>query len=352
MPPRPPGRSGRRQGGRGGHSKSKPGARGSNKPARLGPPLRVRWKSPPPVSGIKGDESRRHYKLETLASATERLLRANDQFIVPSIQAMLGPAPLASLDFELVLENAYRLVFKAGATNAKKKRGHFAFVVAKNQTEYSNLVRSEHEHLALLHPRAPHHILKPYRRGEIFLPDRHGRPGHHRKVFAYVMQGLGPFRELGLGRDHQFFVNTAPRRKASRKQTEALKGKLVELIARTYDPATRDCMGIPDVASGDLAATLPRSGPPQLRLMACREVLRRVTPARLIHRMIGARWESRVNDVMVVPADPRDFARAILKGRGAEEGRGWLRQYFEAVRARKLAKSDYLPLSMKDEFGI
>ncbi|MDP7639227.1 MAG: hypothetical protein QGG73_05865 [Candidatus Hydrogenedentes bacterium] len=327
------------------------GGRRPGKQAARVPSLRVHWKNSAPTSGSKGDEPRRHYKLETLASATERLLRENDRFIVPSIQGVLGPAPLASLDFELVLENGYRFLFKVGATNAKKKRAHFAFIVAKNQTEYSKLVRNEHEHLAALHPRAPHHILKPYRRGEIFLPDRHQRTAHHREVFAYVMQGLGPFRELGLARDRQFFVNTAPRRKLTRKQNEALKSKLVELIARTYDPAARDCMGIPDVASGDLAATAPRSNPPQLRLMACREVLHRISPARLIHRMIRARWESTGRDAAVVPEDPYDFARGIQKGRGAEEGRTWLREYFEAVHARKLAKSDYMPLSMKDEFG-
>ncbi len=353
MASRSPRRTGGRRAGQTARQKSRPGGRRLKNQAKPGPSLRVRWKNSSPVSGIRGDEQRRHYKLETLASATERLLHGNDRFILPSIQALLGPAPLASLDFELVLENGYRFVFKAGATNTKKKRAHFAFVVAKNQTEFSKLVRNEHEYLATLHPRAPHHILKPYRRGEIFLPDRHKRSAHHREVFAYVMQGLGPFRELGLGRDHQFFINTAPRRKASRIQTEAIKTKLVELIARTYDPTTRDCMGIPDIASGDLAATLPRSGPPQLRVLACRELLRRVTPARLIHRMIGACWKSSKDlDVPVVPADPHDFAQGILKGRGAEEGRAWLGEYFDAVRARKLAKSDYLPLSIRDELGV
>ena len=245
--------------------------------------VRAHWRGLDPLMDARGREVKRFYKLETLASATEHLIGERDRFFVPSIQDVLGPAAVTTLEFNLFIETPARLVFRLRAANAKRKRASFAFVVAKNVSPYSAHLAAEHANLGWLHPRAPRFVLKPLRGGAIYLPDRHRRAGHSREVFAYLAPWPTRFHELGIGKNRRFFVKGRPLQPLTAAQTDDLKARMVAAVVSTYDPVRGDCVAVPDVTQGDFLATRPQRGRGALtlKLISCRGVLKRMTPAKL-----------------------------------------------------------------------
>ena len=73
-------------------------------------------------------------------------------------------------------------------------------------------------------------------------------------------------------------------------QTEGIKGRIVEIMAATFDAASGESIEMPQVASGDFVVTKPRRGEPRLKLIACRRFVRRMTPAKLIHNILDTEW--------------------------------------------------------------
>src|SRR5690606_35872386 len=105
--------------------------------------------------------------------------------------------------------------------------------------------------------------------------------GQPRFIYVYLTQWLQGYHELGVQRDLQFYVNVERPLAFTIAQTEILKRRMVEIIARTYSDETHDCMEMPQIASGDFVVTKPSRGEPRVKLIACRRLLRNMTPAKL-----------------------------------------------------------------------
>jgi len=308
--------------------------------------LRIRWDGLRPMFDFWGNEIKRFYQLETLAGAAEWMLETGrDRFLIVSIQQVLGPAPVTSLVFELFQEGKYQLIFRLRAINARRKDGTFALVVAKHAEEYSRVAQAELGNLHTLYKRAPMAVVKPFRGGHIYLPDRHRRAGHGREIYAYMTQWLGGYHELGVNRDLQFFINTQRPHTFTISQTELLKAQMVEIIARTYDPAARDCMDMPQVASGDFVVTASH-GTPRLKLIACRRMIKNVTPAKLIHRIVSAKWDWGGETFRILPVEPDALFEALGRAAGADVARVWLREYANGVRGGRFPEEEVLPLDI------
>jgi len=307
---------------------------------------RVQWHGFRPLFDYWGNEIKRFYKLETLASATEGMLRGNDRFVVPSVRDVLGPAPVTSLSFDLFQEGKYQLVFRLRAGNAKRKQASFGFVVAKAEGTHSKVAAVEHANLRLLNRRAPDLVVQPFRGGYIHLPDRLGRSGQGRNVYAYVTQWLSGFHELGVDRSLQFFVNTEKPHLFTVGQTEGLKGRMVEIIARSYDARTGKCMDIPQVASGDFVVTKPRQGIPRLKLVACRRMLQRMRPAKILDRILGASWDWGGREFRLAPSDPATLDDALTHALGRADAHTWIHDYRSAVESGTVPEPEALPLDI------
>lgn len=316
-------------------------------------PLRIQWKLALPHSGAsKGPDARRFFKVETLANATERLIKENDSFITPAILQVLGPAPLVALTFELVHENHYRLTFRLRATNAKRRQGTFGFVAAKNADEMSAILETEHEHLRGLHQRAPRQVLRPFRGGHVYLPDRYRRTAHDRDLYAFTTLWPGGHHPLGIGRNRLFLANPQTPQGFSHAQTEGLKRQIVEIMARTYNPGKRAALDVSDMGPGDFAVTKPRTRLPRIMLMACRRLRLRMTPAKLVHEIVGAELDYQGRSIPLAPQDPAVLLQGLADGAGKANARIWLSQYREAVARGKLPEQDTFPLQALDELGI
>ncbi len=302
---------------------------------------RVSWGKFAPMADYWGNVIPRFYQLETFAHVMENLIHGDDRFLCPSIQQVLGPAPVVTLNIELFQEGAYQLIFRVHAANQRKKAGMFALVAAKQEGNVSRLAETEHRNLMLLHRRAPDIVVKPYLGGVVFLPDRYGRKDKGRKLYVYVTQWLSGFHELGIDRTLQFFINTRTPHLFSKAETETLKKQMVGIIARLYDPETATGIELPQIASGDFVVTAPGRGGLKLKLIACRRVLRRVTPQKLIDAVIHAEWMWGDRPFRLVPNDPRDFVDGLIGAVGKDMTREWLRAYREAVAAGKCRRSSY-----------
>ncbi len=313
-------------------------------------PLRVRWLGLRTMYDFWGKEIPRHYQVETLSSSIEGMVLGNDRFIVPSIQQMLGPAPLTNIVFELFQEGQYQLIFRVRATNVKRKMGVFGLVAAKKEGSISTLAEAEHLNLRILYRRDQDFIVRPFLGGTVFLPDRYHRKEKDRTVYAYMTQWLGTYHELGVDRNLQFFVNVRQPQSFSKAQTDLLKGRMLEVIAKSYDPERRECMEMPQVASGDFVVTKPsQTASPRIKLIACRRLLRNVSPARLLHIFISTEWVWGGRSLSLAPEDPRLILEALGRARGKAEARAWLAEYRAALRGKRYREHPALPVEVINE---
>ncbi len=297
-------------------------------------------------------ESNRSFKLETLASATDKLLKEDDRIILPTVHKVLGPARIVSLNFTFFEELDYQLIFKLQATNAKRKRALFAFRVAKNAKDFTKLTESEFAVLEKLHQNAPEMVVRPFRGGGIYLPDRYRRQSRGREVFAYLTQWMGGFYELGVARDLQFQVNSRPPHKLGKNQTKALRQQMVEMIAKTYDPKKRTCMEMPRIHCGDLAVTKPQKGRCKLKLSASRKLIEKVSPARMIHLIVSTKWECGKRTLFLCPSDPGSLVEGLVKAVGKKTATQWLSFYKSAVTKGSIPEKKLFSIEVMEELGI
>lgn len=332
---------------RGRPPKRAPGA-GRRGPMPVSGP-RVRWSGLEPLHDAAGRERKRFYKLETLANATEYFIRQRDDFVVPSVHDVLGPAPVAALLFELFLETASKLFFRVRATNANGRQASLAFVAAKNDTPYGARLAAERANLGWLHQRlaqqgvrAPQCILNTLRGGSIYLPDRHGRKGHGREIYAYMAQWPAGFHELGIGKNGCFFVQGLPPQPVTADQTDQIRARMASIVAATYHPQRRDCVDMPVIAEADFLATRPQQGAIRLKLVTCRGILKHMTPARVLHRMAGVCYTWRGRRFPLLPNNPAHLLDELSAVLGADTARHWLTTYRDALVSGRLPEQPTL----------
>jgi hypothetical protein len=298
-----------------------------------------------------GVEYRRFFQLETLKSAvTGTIELGTDRFIVPSIQSALGPSPIVSLHFELFQEGGYQLIFRIRAVNAAKKRGSFGLVVAKNAEECTDIATREHKHLQWLAERMKNVVVETFKGGVFYLPDRHGRKEKGRTIYAYVTRWLGQFHELGVRRDLSLFMNIDPPVAFSRANSEAIKRRIVEIVLRSYDHGQRTCMEMPQIASGDFVVSTSPDGPPKIKLIACRKLLTRMSPDRVIHRLLTAEWPWGDKTFLLAPSDPADIVQALHNALGKEQAAQWYAQYRQSIERKRLRDAKRHPIATLEPY--
>lgn len=293
--------------------------------------IQVKWTGLRPLYDFWGERIPRYYSVEALARTISRQFPNKDKFIVPSVKQLLGPSPVVSLSFELFQEGKYQLIFLLRAINAKRKQAVFGFVAAKRAGDFSKVALQEHENLMILHQRAPEYVVRPFTGGRVMIVERRKPSDKPQEIYAYVTQWLGNYHELGVARTLQFYVNVKNPQLFTVAQTEDLKGQMVEIIARTYDPVRRDCMEMPQIASGDFVVTKPTQGRPRLRLIACRNLLRNMTPAKILHRIVEAQWDWGGRDFRLAPERADTVYDGLKRALGDEQAKAWLIDYRDQV---------------------
>lgn len=325
------------------------GPRKRSGPAQTSGP-RTRWSGFRPMYDYWGNELKRFYQLETLGSAVDyQLTTGKDRYLQGSVQDALGPSRVTLLHFELFQEGRFQFIFRMTAATQKKQEKKFALVAAKNHQECTLIAKNEYKILQGLNARDPEHIVHPYRAGKVYLPDRHGRRELGREIFVYLTEWLTGFEELGIDRTLQLIINTKQRHVFTVQETERLKGIMVEIVAKSYDPVQHTCMDMPEVASGDFVVRKRGRGHLELRVIAARRLLTRVSPARVIDKILTAAWPWGPGTFALAPAAPEVFYDGMVRALGPEEALQWAQQYAAAVSSGKLKnrRPDYLAFFRK-----
>jgi hypothetical protein len=157
---------------------------------------------------------------------------------------------------------------------------------------------------------------------------------------------------LGVAKTHQFYINVLNPQNLSIPQTEELKGQMVEIIARSYDPAKRTCMEMPQIASGDFVVTKPGQGDLRLKVIACRNLMRNMTPPKLIDQIVAARWEWAGRPFRLAPEYTETFFDGLKRAVGEEIARAWLLQYRLGVEEKRYPERHPLKREELDALGI
>ncbi len=308
-------------------------------------PLRVRWSSLAPTYDASGKELKRFYSLETFSNAVERMLDTKDLLIKPSMRDAFGAAQISAIKFELVQEKADRFVFKLDCTSSAKRAMSLCLVAAKNHEEFSTSLKSQFQHLQLLHQRDGHGVIAPLRSGNVYLPDRHRRQGRGREVFVYLTRWPSGYQELAVARGPLLIVNDATRQAFSRADTDLVRRSIIETIGRTFDFKSGQAIDVAQLVIGDFVATRPGAGKPRTMLVTCKRLLRRVTPAKFVAQIAGASWPAGNANFRLAPEDPQHLLLGLSTAVGEEEAMRWLKAYAQGIESGRFHESAGLPVA-------
>jgi len=299
-----------------------------------------KWHNLVELTDLRGKPWRRFYKLETLASAVDKMVRDGDRFIHPVLEQEMGPGRLTQMSFTLADEDALRLTFHVKAANANRKRASFILVVAKNAEEASRRVSLEFKHLKILSERIAKDMAEPLRSGVIFMPDRYRRKDQNRDIVAYITRHPNHFEPLAIHRSGQYMTLGARPHTFSKRETEALRHKMTSIIVAAYHPVKRDGIDTHQLDLSTFQVQRGTKGMPTLKLFNCVHMQTRITPAKMLGFLLGDTWKSGGYESPYVPSDPEDFLDAFMGVVGRETAMNWLGQYVRLAKSGKLKGPD------------
>lgn len=300
------------------------------------------WKESRAFCGPYPQASRRFYKLETLISALEKMLGERDRFLHAELSACLDHTPLNTLSGDLVFEDNNRFVYMLESTSRTRNRAVLRLCVAKNHQECSTFLRKEWEALALLGRRASGQVINVRSAGSIFLPDRYRRKDINREVFAYITDAA-PGGPLYVASDTQLGPRGPQPRRFSIADTEALKASLVRLTAACYD--ARDGTGFDpaDLHAECLALRRQPEGTPEVFLLNCPRLRRRLRPEKLLRHLVFGVLTSERHTLPLAPARHEHFFEALAAGASRETARDWCITFLKKTGPVDAINNESLP---------
>ncbi len=286
----------------------------------------------------RGKAYRRFYKLETLTSAIDKMVREGERFLVPAIQKMLGRGALTSTVFELHDEDPLRYIFHGRATYGNKKRISFRLVVAKNQEEATRRVATEFKHMSALYERIPDHMVQPVLSGAIYLPDQYRRQEHSREVGAYITSAPSGFEPMGIHRNLQYMSLGSAPHTFSKKETEILKQRMSTIVLAAFADTSRDGIDTHQIDRTTFQVYRPSRGLPKLMLFNCVHMQPRLSPQRLMGFLLTDLWKNHGVESPIAPDDPRLFYKALVEAVGKDTAKQWI-EHFARLAAKDKIKA-------------
>lgn len=244
-------------------------------------------------------------------------------------------------------EFAYVLRINVHTTDGKKSR--FAMILAKNEGRMSRIAKLEHDNLRRLHERCKDIVVRPLE-GD-YLPFSGSRPA---RVYAYFTLWLNRFHELGVQhKNMNFYINELPFQYFDSRTSDRIKGRMLGLMFRLYDPLRREAIEPPKVGAGDFVMT--RKSPHELKLIACRKMIKGVSLDRCMALYLGYRgtWGDRL--FHFVPNEIEPLRQALIEGLvihhglRAEDVLLALKRYRDSLARNEPGQDRWTPLSVLNE---
>jgi hypothetical protein len=277
---------------------------------------RTKWTGLETLPAGEGPESRRFYRIDTLASAVDGMLRGKDAFFTSTLKKLLGPADITAARFHLARDRKHEYVFRVEAGNARRKQITLALVVAKHQGDFSTLVKAEFDTMRKLRSRLGRNAPDLYRNGIIYLPERRSKK-EGRELQAYLRQWVPGEGSPAVAAPDQLCVLTHPPRLLSRADTALIRAEMIRILVSAWHPARREGPDFADIGLDDFLIRFTGPGKPKLRLLSCRKTTR-MNPGELAAAIARRTWRNEEGSFSLLPESPEDFYDILIKAQGRE----------------------------------
>lgn len=216
---------------------------------------------------------------------------------------------IRKVKYQLIQEGTYQWILQVRATTGPRRRT-MCMVVAKDTRAFSKTAAREFELLGVLRNRNPEKVVKDL--GSHSIPiEAGGKPG---RLFVYWTGWLAGFMELGMDEKHRFaLIGAEDVKMLTRKQGEAVRGELLEVLASLYEPDGRSALIDVQVNSGDFMLRLD-SGRPQSMLIACRLLRSGLSPTGLLRGLLRDKGEIGDKPVLLQPSSPAETVKHLVNG--------------------------------------
>ncbi len=128
----------------------------------------------------------------------------------------------------------------------------------------------------------------------------------------------------------------------SNKESEQLRGEIVEMICRAYDEPRRVGIELDGLRAGDFRIARKPGRPPQVKLVSAVAPRRRLRPVDLLRALANVRLRDGHAAVPLTPTSAEDFIEAVTRAVGADTTAAWIRAYTAAADAGRTPRSTYL----------
>lgn len=285
--------------------------------------IRVKWSTSRAYDGPYPTVYKQFYKLETLHNACEKLLREQDRFFWTTLTSLAGgTSPLRSLQCDLLYEDTTRFVYDLALPSSSRKTPLIRLAVAKNHEECSIALEKEYNALIWVGKHIPDHAPTLHAYGHIYLPDRYRRREINREVFAYFYTIPYKLAPLYVASTTQLGPHGEKAFRYSNRDTEALKKRIITLLANCYDMG-----GSKGVLAEDLypecfsvRAQTPVQ-PASLLLRQCPRMRTRLGPKQFMNALLLGYLRSGKTYMALAPINPADFHAALVDAVGAENAK-------------------------------
>jgi hypothetical protein len=227
--------------------------------------------------------------------------------------ASFNYAALKQVNVVLFQEGDFQYIFRVIVKPPVGAASQLALVVAKNSGPVSRTARTEKENLQLLYLRNPSFVVCPLAGG--MLPVITGEKARPRNLYIYFTPWLTRFHELGVDRHLNFLINELPFHYFDRKVSDFIRAQILNICFAYYDPAAQTAMEPPLIGAGDIVITRPRAHKPyDLKLIACRKILRSITLAKCLRLYLEYHGQWGGKTFHLVPRDPALLQSALHEG--------------------------------------
>jgi hypothetical protein len=302
-----------------------------------------------PVMGdYWGRKFKRPLRSDILQLTIKRYLAKPDNALLLSLgmlyQRRFGLGDVRSVTASLFQEGEYAYVFKVGVDATAGEKSRLAMILAKNEGKMSHAAKVEHGNLKRIYGRCKDIVVRPLGGDHLEVPGP--RPA---RIYAYFTTWLNRHHELGVQhKNMNFYINELPFLYFDSRTSDDIKGRMLTIMFRLYDPIGREAIEPPKVGAGDFVVT--RKSPYELKLIACRKILKGVTLDRCVRLYLGYQgsWGDRL--FHFVPNDVRLLKKALIEGLvihngfSAEDVLIALKRYRDSLTRMKTPKSFWSPL--------
>jgi hypothetical protein len=266
----------------------------------------------PVMSDYWGHTFKRLLRSDLLQETIKRYLKEPKNALLSSLEELhrrnCGLRDLRTVTASLFQEGEYAYVFRVTVVTEGRKKSQLAMILAKDKGVTSRLAKLEHENLKRLFARCRDIVVRPLGGGPVTISGP--RPAD---VYAYFTIWLNRFHELGVQhKNMNFYINELPFQYFDSHKSDRIKGRMLDLMFRLYDPIRREAIVPPKVGAGDFVIT--RKSPHELRLIACRKILKGVSLDRCMALYLGYQgaWGDRL--FHFVPEAPELLRQALIEG--------------------------------------